>query len=444
MAAATRRRSVPGTPRVISPSPTLSEGPSDGSDGYFGPVTRSARKPKAPAPPPLIDENPEDEDEDEDLYENGKGDGASDSSFELTRARTRSRSPAKDSNGYGPGTTTLRRLSGLSPAKPASTAMAVKTSPRKATKKKPSASIVANGSSSKISNGHLSPASASPTSRSTYWRDLSRSPSPLGLIPIHRHWRSLIHRHEIPRKLLHVSIGFVTLYLYTAGVQASHITPYLMGGLIPIASIDYLRHRYAGLNQAYVRVCGMLMRESEVEGWNGVIWYLLGAYVALRFFPKDVGVMSVLLLSWCDTAASTLGRAYGRYTPRLRRGKSLAGTLAALLVGAGSAAVFWGLIVPSTGIPTVGRADPANNFMFTGSLHLPSFPFLSSRSSLPSTTTTTFTPAATGPLALGIISFVTGLVGAASEVVNLWGADDNLTIPVLSALGLWAFLKVFG
>lgn len=168
------------------------------------------------------------------------------------------------------------------------------------------------------------------------------------------------------------------------------------------------------------------MRESEVDGWNGVIWYLLGTYLVLRLFPKDVGVMGVLLLSWCDTAASTVGRAYGRYTPRIRRGKSLAGSIAASLIGALTAATFWGWLAPRT---QSLLDDPQGKFMFTGTLHPPSFLQLKPL---------------TGSLALSVMSIWTGIVGAASEVVDLWGWDDNLTIPVLSGLGLWGFLKIFG
>ncbi len=176
------------------------------------------------------------------------------------------------------------------------------------------------------------------------------------------------------------------------------------------------------------------MRESEVDGWNGVIWYLLGAWIVLRFFPKDVGVMGVLLLSWCDTAASTMGRLYGRYTPRIRRGKSLAGSAAACAVGVATAAAFWGWLAPRTGsFPD----DPVNAFMFTGWLGVPEvvkgcLGWTGDQGTI------------TGPLALGVISLWTGLVASASEVVDLFGWDDNLTIPVLSGLGIWGFLKVFG
>jgi diacylglycerol kinase (CTP) len=415
MASGTRSRGeVPGTPRVISPSPTPSESGDQINGGYFGPTTRSASK--RVVSPSAIDEENE-----------ANGWDISDSSLE--RSRTRSRSPVL--------ATRRRRKSGFTTQKPAVV-------------KKDGEAVVVNGKS----NGHLVP----PRTISSYWRDISRSPSPLGLIPIHRHWRSFVsplplrmsafsprsqinrtlllqvHRHEVPRKALHLSIGFITLHLYGNGTQTSVIHPWLLAALIPIAATDYLRHHSPSFNRFYIRVLGALMRESEVDGWNGVIWYLLGAWIVLRFFPKDVGVMGVLLLSWCDTAASTFGRLYGRYTPRIRRGKSIAGSLAAFLTGAITAAAFWGWLAPSVGpFPD----DPPNAFMFTGRLVLPisvkELVGLGDGQGV-----------LTGALALWVMSLWTGLVGAVSEVVDLWGWDDNLTIPVLSGAGIWGFLKLFG
>ena len=171
------------------------------------------------------------------------------------------------------------------------------------------------------------------------------------------------------------------------------------------------------------------MRESEVDGYNGVIWYLLGAWTVLRFFPKDVGVMSVLLLSWCDTAASTFGRLYGQYTPRIRRGKSLAGSVAAAVVGVLTAGMFWGWAVPRFGYD--------ESFMFRGQLSLPEavkegIGLIDEQGRVG------------GLVALGIVSLWSGFVASASEVVDLFGLDDNVTIPILSGLGLWGFFKVFG
>ncbi|TVY60760.1 CTP-dependent diacylglycerol kinase [Lachnellula suecica] len=381
---------VPATPRVISPSPTPSEARE--ADGYFGPVTRSARKKQAATPEPIN----EDLDEDEDMSD-------------LRRARSKSRSPMR-----------IRKIPALTPAKP--------TADSTTTAKPPP--ITPNGNTT---NEHLSPASANGGSGWS-WRDISRSPSPLGLIPIHRHWRSFVHRHEVPRKLLHVSIGFFTIWAYVYGLQTPNIHPYLLTALIPIATVDYARFKFPSFNRLYVRVLGAFMRETEFEGWNGVIWYLLGAWIVLRFFPKDVGVMGILLLSWCDTAASTVGRAYGRYTPRISRGKSLAGSLAAFLVGVITATGFWGWLAPRNGpFPE----DVNWPFAFTGSLTLPG----------PVRDLAGLTEAQasiSGGLALAVMSLWTGFAASASEVVDVFGWDDNLTIPVLSGVGMWGFLKIFG
>jgi len=207
-----------------------------------------------------------------------------------------------------------------------------------------------------------------------------------------------------------------------------------MTALIPIATVDYLRHTYPSLNRTYVRFLGALMRETEYDGWNGVIWYLLGVWIVLGFFPKDVGVMGVLLLSWCDTAASTVGRAWGIYTPRIRRNKSVAGSLAAFTVGVLTAAAFWGWLAPRTG-PFDG--DGEWPFMYTGTLSLPA----TVRSTLGLTEDQ---GKVGGILSLTLMSLWSGFVASASEVVDLFGWDDNFTIPVLSGIGLAGFLKVFG
>lgn len=234
--------------------------------------------------------------------------------------------------------------------------------------------------------------------------------------------------------MLHVSIGFFVYWLYVSGTQTTSVTPWLMAALIPIATTDYLRLTYPSLNRFYVKCLGAFMRETEYAGVNGVVYYLLGAWIVLFFFPKDVAVVSVMLLSWCDTAASTFGRLYGRYTPRIRRGKSFAGSFAAFLIGVATAAWFWGWLAPKT--PSF-PGDEQNPFMFRGLLRLPAY--VSELVGLDEQQATV-----SGGVAFGIMSLWSGLVAAGSELIDLFGLDDNLTIPVLSGIGMWGFLKVFG
>ncbi|KOS21772.1 CTP-dependent diacylglycerol kinase 1 [Escovopsis weberi] len=390
---------LPTIPRVTSPSPTT---PDRDVQEYSGPTTRSRRKANALAQQQVVEVSDDETHRDSDLR----------------RPRTASRSPVAVAR-------RRPKASGQAQADP-------KHEPSTPNGKAngTSANGKAHGGAGEIADGHLlaPPSPPRPAGSSFWsWRDFSRSPSPLGLIPIHRQWRAFVHQHEVPRKALHVSIGFFVVWLYSTGTQTSSVPPYLMAALVPITTVDWLRHRYAAFNRVYVRVLGALMRESEYAGWNGVIFYLLGAWIVLYFFPKDVGVMSVLLLSWCDTAASTFGRLWGRYTPRLRRGKSLAGSLAACLMGVATSYFFYGWLVP-----TIGPMPGDEAFMFTGTLSLPRALGAAASASVG------------GSLALGIVSALYGVVASASEVVDLFGWDDNLTIPVLSGIGMFGFLKLFG
>ncbi|KAH6865607.1 hypothetical protein BKA58DRAFT_224622 [Alternaria rosae] len=385
-----RQYQIPNTPRVISPSPTPSEAGST-KDGYFGPVTRSStRKQRVTSPPPIDEDSGSDPD---------------------TRARARSRN-ARSRSPVLDGSVGRRRMSGLTSRRQMNGGM------------KKDLTLPGN-----TSNGHLSPAQAN----KNYWREMSRSPSPLGLIPIHQKWRSFIHRHEIPRKILHVSIGFLTIFLYCTGTQTSQIHNVLLTMLIPVALADVIRHRYWQVNRFYIRCLGAFMRESEVDGYNGVISYLLGAWIVMRFCQKDIAVMSILLLSWCDTAASTFGRLWGHLTPRVRKGKSLAGSIAACVTGVITAAVWWGWLGPLYSEYNHGE----HAFAFQGALTLPpqvreTFALSVKQASL------------TGYWALGAMSLASGIIASGSEAIDVFGWDDNLTIPVLCGAGLWGFLRIFG
>ena len=393
---------IPATPRIISATPTPSE-PS-GRDGYFPPTTRSQVASGRVGSVEPIDEHEAERQEDP----------------ELARARSRSRSPLLE-----------RKATGV-PNGGVITSAKAGMPPTATRRKKP----IDNAAPKDQANGFLSPDDAYPRGfGAAYWRSLSRSPSPLGLIPIHRDWKRFIHKHEVPRKFLHVSIGFVTLFFYYQGFQTSSFHPYLLALFIPIFSVDFIRFRWPRFNKFYIWCLGPFMREAEAhDRYNGVISYLGGIWFALRFCRKDVAVMSVLLLSWCDTAASTFGRLWGKYTPRIRRGKSLAGTLAAFTVGMGTAALFWGLIAPSTR----GKFDQgADRFAFQGALTLPYQLREQLHLNVQEATIS-------GPLAMGLLSVATGLVVSVSEAIDAFHLDDNLTIPVFCGIGLGAFLWAFG
>ncbi|KAF8653635.1 hypothetical protein AX16_003787 [Volvariella volvacea WC 439] len=254
---------------------------------------------------------------------------------------------------------------------------------------------------------------------------------------------------EIPRKLLHSSIGFLTIYLWLSRGNPKNVVVVLWTALLVIVPADILRLSYPPFERLYERVLGFLMRESEKKTTNGVIWYILGVNFALTFYPLDVATVSILILSWADTAASTFGRMFGSRTPRLPRRlpflrlplaprKSLAGFIAASVTGACIAAGFWGCLLPyrtgsditwswsqgARAVSTPGWMQALGGATVGHSLHR----------GIPTG----------GWLGLTAVSAVAGLVSGVAEALDLGSLDDNLTLPIISGGCILGFLKVLG
>ena len=81
-------------------------------------------------------------------------------------------------------------------------------------------------------------------------------------------------------------IGFVCLYLYKLGYEPRDVAPLLVYIFIPAFFGDVVRFAWPSVNRLWTRVMCPLMRDREKQEWNGVIFYLLGAWTVLSFFPK--------------------------------------------------------------------------------------------------------------------------------------------------------------
>ncbi|KAF8874858.1 hypothetical protein BD779DRAFT_1565442 [Infundibulicybe gibba] len=231
---------------------------------------------------------------------------------------------------------------------------------------------------------------------------------------------------EIPRKVLHSSIGFGTLYLYASHQDPGMVIRVLWSALAVIAPAEIMRFRSQRFGRLYQRCLGFLMRESEKTSTNGVIWYIIGVNTALTFYPLDIAVVAILILSWADTAASTVGRLCSSFSPALPARlpllrlplaprKSLAGFLAAAVTGAGVAVGLWGWVFPVLAHPRVYAAWTWDGVSPHGGL--------------------------AGWGGLAVLGAVAGLVSAVVEALDLGALDDNLTLPILAGACIWGFIQ---
>ncbi|GAA5952471.1 hypothetical protein JCM3765_001980 [Sporobolomyces pararoseus] len=251
-------------------------------------------------------------------------------------------------------------------------------------------------------------------------------------------WRSGL---EIPRKMLHSSISILVTMLWLSHPPVPKLLAIFGGLTVVIGTADLLRFNSQAFERTYENALGFFMRESERHQVNGTIYYLVGVLICLIFYPRDIAVLSIIMLSICDTSASIFGRLFGKYTPKLPlsgtlfgRSKSLAGTLAAVATGTLASYVFWtrysslGDEHDLSWLP--GRA--LSNWK--GPENLPPLREWG-LGRLPSPKST---------LEIGKLSLLNGCMAGLAEGIDFFGLDDNLSLPVLFGLFCWVSMWILG
>jgi dolichol kinase len=183
---------------------------------------------------------------------------------------------------------------------------------------------------------------------------------------------------EVLRKTTHTFALIIPAGYQVLGLSKGQML-YIM---VPITAlmivIDISRLRHLLLWKAVVsRIFGRMIRRHEEEGdWTGATYILLSVCLTVALFIKPIAVAALAFIMVGDTLAALVGRRYGR----LRFGqKSIEGSLACLV---GTVAVA--LIVPGLS------------------------------------------------LRVGIIGAFLATVVEAAPL----GIDDNITVPLLSGLGM--------
>jgi diacylglycerol kinase (CTP) len=197
------------------------------------------------------------------------------------------------------------------------------------------------------------------------------------------HKRSDLH---ILRKLWHISTGSFGLFLFVRSDESQRFWAFAILG-IAIAGflIDFVRNKYASVNTVVIRLMGPLMRRSEKEGVSGLPFYALGVSLSLFFYSRDIAIVSCMFLVFSDPLSSFFGVLYGK--DKILPNKSLQGAVAGFFT------CYLITLFYAMNTTTLGTH-------------------------------------------LLVFSILAGVIGAASELVSAFNIDDNLTIPVLSGLGM--------
>lgn len=197
---------------------------------------------------------------------------------------------------------------------------------------------------------------------------------------------------HLSRKVWHVSGILLITFLMSILEQRDQLFYLSLTALIVIP-FDILRLKRPDLNQKIVSMFKLVMRIEEVKTLSGFSFLLVGTMFVVILFPKEVGVLAMLLLAFGDPASSIFGVLFGK--DKLWGRKSLQGALACFAVCTIVCAIY---------------------FLYKD--------LMTER--------------------IVLVSILGGFIGAMSELMQIKKLDDNLTFPVVSGLGLWCLFAMFG
>lgn len=156
---------------------------------------------------------------------------------------------------------------------------------------------------------------------------------------------------------------------------------------------DFIRLKIPAFNEFVTHAFKPIMRKSEVNRLAGTTYLITGVLLIDLLFPRQIVGLTLLFLAFADPIASYFGILYGK--DKIFGHKSIQGFMAAFFVCA-----------------------------------LVTFCYLFFSNILQDH--------------IIIITLLAGLIGAFAELVPIGKLDDNLTLPLMSAIGLTILFYFFG
>jgi diacylglycerol kinase (CTP) len=188
------------------------------------------------------------------------------------------------------------------------------------------------------------------------------------------------------RKFWHMGSGLIGLFIYSyAGLEAKGMALILLSISLIGFLFELVRLRNPAINKLAIAVMGPFMRESEKDSLSGLPFYALGVSISLYFFDEKIAILGILFLIFSDPISSAIGIMFGK--DKILKGKKSIQGAAAGFVTCYILALFYTL-----------------NF---------------------------------APLTYSLLAFAlaAGIIGSISELLSIF-VDDNLTVPIISTIGL--------
>lgn len=134
---------------------------------------------------------------------------------------------------------------------------------------------------------------------------------------------------HIARKIWHAVPGVVIATVaYFQVMPVAYLTVLLGVAFLISAAVEIMRLNYRQLNRWTIRFSRHIIRRSELKQISGTPYYLGSAFLVFLIFKVDIAILSLLYLAIGDPIASAFGIRFGDGAYRFKNGKSVVGTLA--------------------------------------------------------------------------------------------------------------------
>lgn len=126
------------------------------------------------------------------------------------------------------------------------------------------------------------------------------------------------------RRLFHL-VGCLVLAISALAVSRDLFLWFLLSLSAVFLLADVIRLTWPAANGLFVRLFNPLMRQQETAGLNGSTYVLVGSLLTMLLFDRDIAVAGMIFLGTGDVAAGVVGERWGRHK---LMSKSLEGTAA--------------------------------------------------------------------------------------------------------------------
>lgn len=136
-------------------------------------------------------------------------------------------------------------------------------------------------------------------------------------------------KNELYRKIIHISSSAIPLFYFFYDKKIT--TMLLIIFLIVIVLIDMLRIKNNYFGSLFKKILGSFVRDYENDDFMSATYLVASSFLTVVLFDKYTAILSLLILSICDSAAAIAGMRFGKI--KVYNHKTIEGTLAFILSG---------------------------------------------------------------------------------------------------------------